>query len=103
MYKINIQSQSLSDICFIDNYLKKVKNVLTKEVKLPSKIKRFVVVKSPHVNKKAKEHFQIKTHKRLYYLKGDYLSVKEMIQKIPSGISIKVTKVTSSSGNSAVR
>ena len=103
MYKINIQSQTLSDICFIDSYLKKTKNVLVKEVKLPSKITRFVVVKSPHVNKKAKEHFQIKTFKRLYYIEGNFLAMKEIIQTIPSGISIKVTKVTSSSGNGAVR
>ena len=102
VYKINLQSQSLSDIRFIDNFFKKEKNLLIKEVKLPLKTKRFVVVKSPHVNKKSKEHFQIKTYKRLYYLKEDYFAVKEMIQHIPSGISVKVTKTTSS-GNSAVR
>lgn len=34
-------------------------------VPMPNQIKRFTVLKSPHVNKNAMEHFEMRTHKRL--------------------------------------
>ncbi len=34
-------------------------------VPLPTRIERFTVLRSPHVNKKAREQFEIRTHKRL--------------------------------------
>ena len=32
---------------------------------LPTKTKRFCVLRSPHVNKKSREHFEIRTHKKI--------------------------------------
>ena len=32
---------------------------------LPTRIERFTVNRSPHVDKKSREHFEIRTHKRL--------------------------------------
>ena len=34
-------------------------------IPLPTKRRRYCVLKSPHVNKDAREHFEIRTHKRL--------------------------------------
>ena len=34
-------------------------------IPLPTRIERFTVNKSPHVNKKSMEQFEIRTHKRL--------------------------------------
>ena len=34
-------------------------------VPLPTKLRRYCVLTSPHVNKDAREHFEIRTHKRL--------------------------------------
>ena len=34
-------------------------------IPLPNKIKKFTVLRSPHVNKKSREQFEIRTHKRL--------------------------------------
>src|SRR3970040_1416545 len=34
-------------------------------IPLPTKIERFTVNRSPHVDKKSREHFEIRTHKRL--------------------------------------
>ena len=34
-------------------------------VPLPTRIEKFTVLRSPHVNKKAREQFEIRTHKRL--------------------------------------
>jgi len=34
-------------------------------IPLPTKISRYCVLRSPHVDKKSREHFEIRTHKRL--------------------------------------
>jgi len=34
-------------------------------IPLPTKINRFTVLRSPHVNKKSREQFEVRTHKRL--------------------------------------
>ena len=34
-------------------------------IPLPNKIEKFTVLRSPHVNKKSREQFEIRTHKRL--------------------------------------
>jgi len=37
-------------------------------IPLPTRIERYTVLRSPHVNKKSREQFEIRTHKRLMYL-----------------------------------
>ncbi|HBF23762.1 MAG TPA: 30S ribosomal protein S10 [Planctomycetes bacterium] len=37
-------------------------------IPLPTRIEKYTVLRSPHVNKKAREQFEIRTHKRLLYL-----------------------------------
>ena len=34
-------------------------------VPLPTHIRRFCVIRSPHIDKDSREHFEIRTHKRL--------------------------------------
>ena len=34
-------------------------------IPLPTKINKFTVLRSPHVNKKSREQFEMRTHKRL--------------------------------------
>ncbi|GMV39256.1 MAG: 30S ribosomal protein S10 [Myxococcales bacterium] len=34
-------------------------------IPLPTKINKYTVLRSPHVNKKSREQFEIRTHKRL--------------------------------------
>lgn len=34
-------------------------------IPLPTRINKFCVLRSPHVNKKSREQFEIRTHKRL--------------------------------------
>jgi small subunit ribosomal protein S10 len=40
-------------------------SVVVGPVPLPTKLKRFCVLRSPHVDKNSREHFEIRTHKRL--------------------------------------
>jgi small subunit ribosomal protein S10 len=39
--------------------------VVVGPVPLPTRIRRFCVIRSPHVDKDSREHFEIRTHKRL--------------------------------------
>ena len=60
-------SQALSNI--LTKIIKKVKVMQIKTsgpVFLPTKIQRFTVLRSPHVNKKSREQFELKIHKRLF-------------------------------------
>jgi small subunit ribosomal protein S10 len=34
-------------------------------IPMPTKLRRYCVLTSPHVNKKARDHFEIRTHKRI--------------------------------------
>lgn len=34
-------------------------------IPLPTRVERFTVLRSPHVNKKSREQFEMRTHKRL--------------------------------------
>ncbi len=34
-------------------------------IPLPTEINRYCVLRSPHIDKKSREHFEIRTHKRL--------------------------------------
>jgi small subunit ribosomal protein S10 len=34
-------------------------------IPLPNRIERFTVLRSPHIDKKSREQFELKTHKRL--------------------------------------
>lgn len=39
--------------------------VVVGPVPLPTRLKRFCVIRSPHIDKDSREHFEIRTHKRL--------------------------------------
>ena len=55
---INLASQTIT-FCFITTDCK-VNGV----VALPTKIKRFCVLRSPHVDKDSREHFEVRLYKR---------------------------------------
>ena len=42
--------------------------VVSGPIPLPTRIEKYTVLRSPHVNKKSREQFEIRTHKRLLYL-----------------------------------
>jgi small subunit ribosomal protein S10 len=57
---------------------------------LPTKTKRFCVLRSPHVNKDSREHFEIKFYKRFIDINTDsaLASDKFLRLKLPSGVSV---------------
>lgn len=61
-------------------------------IPLPSNIRRYCVLRSPHVDKKSREHFQIKTHSRLIDLLDPTQETTVALKDIdlPAGVDISV-------------
>jgi small subunit ribosomal protein S10 len=61
-------------------------------VPLPTKIEKFCVLRSPHVNKKSREQFEIRTHKRLIDIIEPNSDTVEALMKLelPAGVSVDI-------------
>jgi len=61
-------------------------------IPLPTKIQRFCVLRSPHVDKRSREHFEIRTHKRLILITQYNDETIQELQKLdlPAGIEVEV-------------
>jgi small subunit ribosomal protein S10 len=65
-------------------------------VSLPTRIKRFCVLRSPHVDKDSREHFEIRLYKRFLDIDTNSSSIFNLLlqTELPSGVScaLKVLK-----------
>ena len=61
-------------------------------VPLPTRIERFTVNRSPHVNKKSMEQFEIRTHKRLLDIIDPTIKTVDELKKLnlPAGVDITI-------------
>ena len=61
-------------------------------VPLPTSIKRFCVLRSPHIDKDSREHFEIRTHNRLIdILEPTYKTIDQLTRlKVPAGVDIQI-------------
>ena len=57
-----VLDQSASEIV---NTAKRTGATVRGPIPLPNKIERFTVLRGPHIDKKSREQFEIRTHKRL--------------------------------------
>ena len=61
-------------------------------IPLPTQIERYTVLRSPHIDKKSREQFEIRTHKRLIDIlqpTGRTIDALNKIQ-LPAGVDIKI-------------
>ena len=61
-------------------------------VALPTSIKRFCVIRSPHVFKKSREHFELRTHNRLIdILEPTNKTIDTLTSlNVPAGVDISI-------------
>ncbi len=61
-------------------------------IPLPTKIERFTVNRSPHVDKKSREQFEVKTHKRLMDVtEWNPETVNVMMKlELPAGVDLEI-------------
>jgi len=64
-------------------------------IPLPTKIKKYTVLRSPHVNKKSREQFEVRVHSRIVELVEPSRHVIDAISEVelPSGVKIEVKQV----------
>jgi small subunit ribosomal protein S10 len=61
-------------------------------IPLPTKINKYTVLKSPFVNKKAREQFEMRTHKRLIDILDPTSSVMDALMRLelPAGVDVEI-------------
>ena len=61
-------------------------------VPMPTKIKRFCVIRGPHVDKDSREHFEIRTHKRLMDIVDPTDKTVDALMKLelPAGVDVQI-------------
>ena len=64
-------------------------------IPLPTKIRRYCVLTSPHVNKDAREHFEIRTHKRIIDVYRPTETTLENLRNldISAGVDVEVKNI----------
>lgn len=59
-------------------------------VPLPTRRQQICVLRSPHVNKKSREQFQVKTHKRLLYITETTPQTMDSLMKLDVSAGVQV-------------
>jgi small subunit ribosomal protein S10 len=61
-------------------------------VPLPTRISRYCVLRSPHVDKNSREHFEIRTHKRLVDILEPMQQTIDALMKLDlaSGVEVEI-------------
>src|SRR3954467_12826434 len=61
-------------------------------IPLPTKINRYTVLRSPHVDKKSREQFEIRTHKRLIDILEPTQHTVDALMKLdlPAGVDVEI-------------
>ena len=61
-------------------------------VPMPTHIRRFCVIRSPHVDKDSREHFEIRTHKRLIDILDPTSKTIDALTRLnlPAGVDISI-------------
>ena len=59
---------------------------------MPTAIKRFCVLRSPHVDKDSREHFELRTHKRLIDILDPNSKTIDALTRLtmPAGVDISI-------------
>ncbi|MDH3003705.1 MAG: 30S ribosomal protein S10 [Candidatus Shikimatogenerans sp. JK-2022] len=87
------------DYILLDKSIKKIiKSILLTGVKikgpipLPTKIKKFTVLRSPHVHKKSREQYELVNHIRyIIILNANTYTVNELMKlELASGIDVEI-------------
>ena len=61
-------------------------------VPLPTELKKFCVIRSPHIDKDSREQFEIRTHKRLVDILDPTSKTVDALMRLqmPSGVDIEI-------------
>jgi small subunit ribosomal protein S10 len=71
---------------------KRTGSVVHGPIPLPTRVERYTVLSSPHIDKKARQQFEIRTHKRVIDIMQATAKTIEALNKLslPAGVDIKI-------------
>ena len=61
-------------------------------IPLPTRIERYTVLRSPHIDKKSREQFEIRTHKRIVDITEPTAKTIDALKNLnmPAGVEIRI-------------
>ena len=88
-YDHRVLDQSASDIV---ETAKRTGARVAGPIPMPTRIERFTVNRSPHVNKKSMEQFEVRTHKRMLDIIEPTSKTVDELKKLnlPAGVNITI-------------
>ncbi|MCK5577950.1 MAG: 30S ribosomal protein S10 [Planctomycetes bacterium] len=88
-YDHKVLDKSVSEII---NTAKRTGARVCGPIPLPTKIERYTVLRSPHVDKKSREQFEIRIHKRLIDLTEPTAKTIDALKNLnmPAGVDIRI-------------
>ena len=88
-YDHSVLDQSAAEI--VDT-AKRTNSVVHGPIPLPTRIERYTVLRSPHIDKKSREQFEIRTHKRVIDILQPTGKTIDALNKLslPAGVDIKI-------------
>ncbi|NWF99914.1 MAG: 30S ribosomal protein S10 [Thermoanaerobaculaceae bacterium] len=88
-YDFRLLDQSTAEI--VDT-AKRTGAAVSGPIPLPTQIQRFTVLRSPHVDKKSREQFEIRTHKRLLDILDPTQQTVDALMKLelPAGVDVEI-------------
>lgn len=71
---------------------KRTGSIVRGPIPLPTRIERYTVLSGPHVDKKSRQQFEIRTHKRLIDIADVTQKTVDALNKLslPAGVEIKI-------------
>jgi len=76
----------------IVDHVKRTNVRVSGPVPLPTRIEKYTVLSSPHVDKKSREQFEIRTHKRIIDIFDPNARTVEAFNRlvVPAGVSVRI-------------
>ena len=98
MVQINLKSLNKESLHLYKTFLIKILEKISIDYKtfdLPTKQKRITLLKSPHVNKSAREQFELKAYKSVIYISNKISSekIKFIIINKPKTIKVNIKNI----------
>ena len=88
-YDHSVLDQSAADI--VDT-AKRTGAIVHGPIPLPTRVERYTVLRGPHIDKKSREQFEIRTHKRVVDIVQPTGKTIDALNKLslPAGVDIKI-------------
>jgi small subunit ribosomal protein S10 len=88
-YDFRLLDQSTAEI--VDTARRTGANI-SGPIPLPTQVQRYTVLRSPHVDKKSREQFEVRTHKRLLDILDPTQQTVDALMKLelPAGVDVEI-------------